>query len=38
MMIGVDSVDRRSKTKATKKRIDKGVAGRNMVVEQYNES
>jgi hypothetical protein len=30
-MMGVDRVDRSSRTKATKNRIDKGVAGRSMM-------
>lgn len=31
-MSGVDSVESSSRTKAAKKRMDKGVAGRNMVM------
>jgi len=33
LIIGVDKVERRSRTKATRKRIDKGVAGRSMMAE-----
>lgn len=32
-MTGVDRVDRSSRTKATKNRIDKGVAGRSMMAK-----
>jgi hypothetical protein len=32
-MTGVESVDRSSRTKAMKNRIDKGVAGRNMMAK-----
>lgn len=35
LMIGVDNVDRRSKTKARRKMIANGVAGRSMVMVYY---